>query len=105
MSDLIWKLRQWTRKLMPFVVIGALSYGGYTLYKKGVFRHGFGAQLTALAHKIPFFGSKFGHSSVASSSSSYRSGSHTVAVRRGGRHHRGGHRRGHHGRRHHRRHH
>ena len=65
MSDLVWKIRQWFRKCVPLVMVGALAFGGYHLYRQGTFRNGLGT-LSSWTSKIPYFGSKFSHSGASS---------------------------------------
>ena len=61
MNDLMWKLKQLFRKVLPFAVIGGLLYGGWTLHRQGAFRHGPKHAILAILHKIPYFGSRFQH--------------------------------------------
>lgn len=61
LDNLIWKLKMWFRKLLPIALIGAVLYGGYDMYRAGVFRRGVGPAVTYMLHKIPYFGSRFGH--------------------------------------------
>ena len=103
MSDLIWKIKQLFRKIVPIALILSLAYGGVVLYKKGLFGKKITQQLTSWSHKIPFFGSKFSLKSVGlgKSTPSYTRISKAGKTRSVKRHHG----RGRHGKRRHRRHH
>lgn len=103
MSDLIWKIKQLFRKIVPVALILSLGYGGVTIYKKGLFGKKITQQLTSWSHKIPFFGSKFslksavlGNSHHSYSRISKAGKPHAVKRHRG---------RSRHGKRRHRRHH
>ena len=97
MSSWMWKAKQFVRKLIPISIVAVVLYGGYTFYKKGVFRHGVGPALTTMLHKLPYFGSRFRHygNEAPSSSYTYAPPTHHVRHARAVRRHR---------RRHHRRH-
>ena len=103
MSDLIWKIKQLFRKIVPIALILSLAYGGVVLYKKGLFGKKITQQLTSWSHKIPFFGSKFslksavlGNSHPSYSRISKAGKPHSIKRHRG---------RSRHGKRRHRRHH
>ena len=90
MGDLIWKLKQWLRKLFPIALIGAFLYGGFNLYKAGAFRRSFGSTVSSMLQHVPYFGSRFKHYSPSSSHRSYayqgRRGRTRHARRHGHRH-------------------
>lgn len=61
---------------MPLAIAAVVAWGGYSLYKEGAFRKGVGGAVNHVLHKIPYFGSRFGHyrgsrKSVARSKKSY----------------------------------
>jgi len=86
LDNIIYKVKQLLRKALPLVLIALVLYGAYNVYRRGSLSRGLKYTATSVLRKIPFIGSKFGHSSSYSYSG------------RGHRHH--------HGRyRHHRRHH
>jgi len=60
-DNLTWKIKQFFRNLLPLVIIGAILYGVYGMYKKGAFRHGIRPAITSVLKKIPYFGSRFKH--------------------------------------------
>jgi hypothetical protein len=103
MANLSWRARQLVRKLIPLTVVGALLYGGYTMYRHGAFRRGlraFPSSMSAFLHRLPYFGSRFRHYNVGNDSHYAVAPAHSRAVRHG-RSRRARHRRHH--RRHHRR--
>lgn len=61
MDNLIWQIKTWIRKLMPIALIGAVLYFGYDMHRRGILRRGVGPSVNYVLHKIPYFGSKFGH--------------------------------------------
>lgn len=54
-----WRIKQLFRKILPFLVIGGVAFGGWHLYKTN-FRHG-RASFVRVLKQIPYFGSRFGH--------------------------------------------
>jgi len=61
LDSMMWRLKQWFRKVLPIALIGAVCYGGYNMYRAGALRHGVGPAFNYVVRSIPFFGSKFGH--------------------------------------------
>lgn len=95
MDNLMDKLRALGEKIIPLMIVGALGWGGWTLYKQGTFRHGIKPAISQIVGKIPYFGTRFRHY-LNGSSKSYVAGRSRGRV--GKAHHRKG------GRSHHRRH-
>lgn len=100
MSGLMYKIREFLQNLIPVAIVGALAFGGYTLYKQGTFRNGLRPAVSSLVKKIPYFGTKFGHYTSGSSDRSYSVASaprHSRVSKKHGRRHKGiakhGHRR------------
>lgn len=58
MGSLMWRIKESLRNLMPWVVAGLVAWGGYSLYKKGAFRHGVPTLGQALSY-LPHFGTRF----------------------------------------------
>lgn len=103
MGQIIWQIKEAFSKLIVVVVIGAVAYGGYSLYRKGAFRGGIGHTSRVILKQIPYFGSRFRHfigSGTKSRSSVARSGHYrrgrsarhsrrySTAYRKSRRHHR-----------------
>jgi hypothetical protein len=65
MSELIWKIKQLFRKIVPIALIVGICYGGFTAYKKGYFGRTITHRISTLTQKIPFFGSKFSFKSLS----------------------------------------
>jgi len=88
MQQIIWQIKEAISKLIVIVVIGAVAYGGYTLYRKGAFRGGVSHASRVILKQIPYFGSRFRHFIASSSRSSvssgrsYRRGRHVRSGRR-----------------------
>ncbi len=78
-----WRIKQLFRKILPFLVIGGVAWGGWNLYKTN-FRHG-RASFVHVLKKIPYFGSRFAH---YSGGSRHYSRKHVAKNRRGKYHHR-----------------
>jgi len=95
MSELIWKIKQLFRKVIPIALIAGVCYGGFTAYKRGWFGRKVTYQINSLVSKVPFFGSKF---TSVSSHNSYR-GAQRVSKATFKKAHRRSHGRRHHGRR------
>lgn len=91
MSELIWKVKQLFRKIIPIALIAGLCYAGFTAYQKGWLGRKLTHQITSLTYKIPFFGSKFSTGAFRSNSPSSRSSygvSHASKKRAHKKHHR-----------------
>jgi len=93
MGRIIWQIKEAVSKLIVVLVIGAVAYGGYSLYRKGAFRGGIGHTSRVILRQIPYFGSRFRHfiasgPSVASGSTSRRARNHHRRVYRHVRRHR-----------------
>lgn len=67
MNNLIWKLKQFFRKITPLLILMAVLYGGHSLYQQGVFRRGLKPAITSMLYKLPYFGSRFRHYGKSSS--------------------------------------
>lgn len=91
--DLGYKVRQLAEKIIPLTIVGALAYGGWTLYKKGTFRYGLKPALTQAVSDIPYFGSRFRHYIGSSNGSSYVASKSKHSRKHGKRHHGRRHRR------------
>jgi hypothetical protein len=61
MGRIIWQIKEAVSKLIVVLVIGAVAYGGYSLYRKGAFRGGIGHTSRVILRQIPYFGSRFRH--------------------------------------------
>jgi hypothetical protein len=92
MNDLIWKTKQFLRKIFPIALIVGALYWGYSLYRQGTFRHGVKYAITSILHRLPYFGSRFSHYGGGYSGSTAYSGR---SYHRHGRGHRRHHRRHH----------
>lgn len=82
MGQIIWQIKEAISKLIVVLVIGAVAYGGYSLYRKGAFRGGVGHASRVILKQIPYFGSRFRHF-IASGSGSRHSVSSGRSYRRG----------------------
>ncbi|MBI4403539.1 MAG: hypothetical protein HY537_05230 [Deltaproteobacteria bacterium] len=101
-GDFTWRLREFLRKLLLFSMLGAVVYGGYHLYREGVFRRGIGPAVSSILNKIPRFGSRFQQHSHYSSRKHYSKPALAYKKKAHKKSYRG---RAHHQRRHHRRYH
>jgi len=61
MGQLIWQIKQLLSKVIALAVVGAICFGGYSLYKKGAFRGGVAHAGKVILKQIPYFGSRFKH--------------------------------------------
>lgn len=78
MSQLWWRIKELFSKLVAVALVGAVAFGGYSLYRQGAFRGGFAHAGRVVMRQIPYFGSRFRHF-IASTTS----GSSRVAYRTG----------------------
>ncbi len=51
-----WRIRNFFRKLTPFLIIGALAFGGYYIFK-GSFKNTY--SFNKIVSSIPYFGKSF----------------------------------------------
>lgn len=61
MNQLIWRIKEALSKLVTLAIIGAIAFGGYSLYQKGAFRGGISRTAKVALRSIPYFGSRFRH--------------------------------------------
>lgn len=86
MDNLIWKIKNFFRSLIPLVVIGGIAFGGWNLYKSGTFRNGIQPGIASLVRKVPFFGSRMSHfissSRTSEVASSRQKGLHNISKKK-----------------------
>jgi hypothetical protein len=93
MSQLWWRIKELFSKLVAVALVGAVAFGGYSLYRQGAFRGGFAHAGRVVMRQIPYFGSRFRHFIASTTSGSrpvsYRSGrrAHNRRAYRGSRRH------------------
>jgi len=61
MSQIIWRIKEALTKLVAVALVGAVAWGGYSLYRQGAFRKGFSHASRVVFRQIPYFGSRFKH--------------------------------------------
>lgn len=67
---MLWRIQEFFKKLIPMVIVGAVAFGGYNLYREGAFNRGVGYAVSSALGKLPYFGSRFRHYTRKSSSPS-----------------------------------
>lgn len=80
---MLWRIQEFFRKLIPMVIVGAVAFGGYNMYREGAFNRGVGYAVSHALGKLPYFGSRFRHYTRKSTSG-------RVARSKGGRYQRAG---------------
>ncbi|MBI3294596.1 MAG: hypothetical protein HYZ71_07675 [Deltaproteobacteria bacterium] len=88
---MMWRIKQMFNQAIPWVIVIALAWGGYSMHRRGAFRHGIPTLGQALSY-LPHFGSRFASYSPRRGRYAYAP-AHRHGVRPRGRHHGRRHRR------------
>lgn len=80
MGQIFWQIKQLATKIITIALIGAVGFGGYSLYQEGVFRGGIGPTSKRILRKVPYVGSRFKH--FFSSSSGKRHHQKSISYRK-----------------------
>lgn len=83
MRQILWQVKQLATKLITIALVGAVAFGGYSLYQDGVFRGGIGQASKRILRKVPYVGSRFKH--FFASSSGKRRSQKSISYRKRGR--------------------
>lgn len=80
MGQIIWQIKQLATKIIAIALVGAVAFGGYSLYQDGIFRGGIGQASKRILRKVPYVGSRFKH--FFSTSSGKRRSQKSISYRR-----------------------
>ncbi len=72
---MLWRLKEGLRNLTPWIIIGVIAWGGYSMYRKGAFRHGIPSLGQTLSY-LPHFGSRFSQYNSRRSNYAYAPAKH-----------------------------
>jgi len=61
MGQIWWQIKQLASKLITILLVGAVGFAGFSLYKEGAFRGGFTHAGKTILRKVPYVGSRFRH--------------------------------------------